>query len=110
MSFGTHLAAVRKEQKKSQSEVAIKADVHVNLLGRYERNEASPSVEVAAKLADVLNVSLDYLVGKAPIDIDQTMLDKVLTIQQLPDEDRAHIMYAIDGLIQHAKNRAAYKK
>jgi transcriptional regulator with XRE-family HTH domain len=110
MNFGTRLAAVRKEQKKSQSEVAIKADVHVNLLGRYERNEATPSVEVAAKLADVLNVSLDYLVGKSAIDIDQSLLDKVLTIQQLPDEDREHILYAIDGLIQHAKNRLTYKR
>ncbi len=110
MNFGTRLAAVRKEQKKSQAELAIKADVHVNVLGRYERGEASPSVEVAAKLADVLNVSLDYLTGKAAIDIDQALLDQVLTIQQLPNEDREHILYAIDGLIQHAKNRLAYKK
>jgi transcriptional regulator with XRE-family HTH domain len=110
MTFGTRLAAVRKEQKKSQSEVAIKADVHVNLLGRYERNEALPSVEVAAKLAYVLNVSLDFLAGKAAIDVDQALLDKVLTIQQLPNEDRAHIFYAIDGLVQHAKNREAYKR
>jgi transcriptional regulator with XRE-family HTH domain len=110
MSLGTHLAAVRKEQKKSQSEVAIKADVHVNLLGRYEREEASPSVEIAARLADVLGVSLDFLVGKNAVEVDQALLDKLLTIQQLPDEDRQHILYAIDGLIQHAKNRAVYKK
>jgi transcriptional regulator with XRE-family HTH domain len=110
MSFGTRLVAVRKEQRKSQGELAVKADVHVNVLGRYGRGEALPSVEVAAKLADVLNVSLDYLVGKSAIDVDQALLDKVLTIQQLPDEDRAHILYAIDGLIQHAKTRLAYKK
>jgi transcriptional regulator with XRE-family HTH domain len=110
MSFGTRLAASRKEQKISQGELAVKADVHVNVLGRYERGEALPSVEVAAKLADVLGVSLDFLVGKSAIDIDQALLDKMLTIQQLPDEDRQHILYAIDGLIQHAKNRAAYKR
>jgi hypothetical protein len=65
---------------------------------------------VAANLADVLNVSLDFLVGKSAIDIDPVLLDKVLTIQQLPDEDKTHILYAIDGLIQHAKTRIAYKK
>ncbi|MEZ2337956.1 hypothetical protein AB6735_20070 [Mucilaginibacter sp. RCC_168] len=69
-----------------------------------------PSVEVAGKIADTLGVSLDYLVGKADKQIDQALMDKVLSIQQLPNEDREHITYAIDGLIQHAKTRIAYKK
>jgi len=110
MSFGTRLAATRKQQRISQAEVAIKADVHVNLLGRYEREEALPSIEVATKLANVLNVSLDYLTGKAKVDIDQSLLNKVLSIQFLPDEDREHITYTLDALIQHAKTRMAYKK
>jgi transcriptional regulator with XRE-family HTH domain len=110
MSFGTRLTNVRKDKKIAQSELAIKAGIHVNVLGRYERSEATPSVEVAAKLADALDVSLDYLVGKADIDIDQSLLNKVLVIQPLPDEDREHILYSIDGLIQHAKTRIAYKK
>ena len=54
--------------------------------------------------------TLDYLVGKADKQIDQALLDKVLSIQQFPNEDREHIMYAVDGLIQHAKTRIAYKK
>jgi transcriptional regulator with XRE-family HTH domain len=110
MSFGARLTAVRKEKKIAQSELAIKAGIHVNVLGRYERSEATPSVEVAIKLADALEVSLDYLVGKSTAKIDQSLLDKLLTIQQLPEEDREHIMYSIDGLIQHAKTRLAYKK
>jgi transcriptional regulator with XRE-family HTH domain len=90
--------------------LSIKAGVHANLIGRYERDEALPSVEVASKIADALGVSLGYLEGKADQRIDQSLLDKVLSIQQLPKEDREHIMYAIDGLIQHAKTRLAYKK
>ncbi|NOW99167.1 helix-turn-helix domain-containing protein [Mucilaginibacter sp. SG564] len=110
MTFGNRLTSIRKERKVSQSDLGIKAGVHANLIGRYERDEALPSVEVAGKIADALSVSLDYLVGKADKQIDQTLLDKVLSIQQLPDEDREHIMYAIDGLIQHAKTKFAYKK
>ncbi|MEN0056405.1 MAG: helix-turn-helix transcriptional regulator [Mucilaginibacter sp.] len=110
MTFGNRLASIRKERKVSQSDLGIKAGVHANLIGRYERDEAIPSVEVASKIADALSVSLDYLVGKADKQVDQTLLDKVLSIQQLPDEDREHIMYSIDGLIQHAKTRLAYKK
>lgn len=90
--------------------MAVKAGVHSNLIGRYEREEALPSVEVAAKIADALNVSLDYLAGKSNHQIDQTILDFVLTIQQLPAEDKEHILYSIEGLIQHARTRMAYKK
>lgn len=110
MSFGSSLTIIRKDRKVSQSDLAIKAGVHSNLIGRYEREEAVPSIEVAAKIADALNVSLDYLVDKSVQQIDQSILDKVLSIQQLPDEDKEHIMYSIDGLIQHAKTRLAYKK
>jgi transcriptional regulator with XRE-family HTH domain len=111
MGFGTRLTTIRKEKKISQSDLAIKAGIHNNVLGRYEREETQPSIEMASKLAEVLNVSLDYLVlGKTDVTVDQTLLEKVLSIQQLPEEDREHIKYTLDGLIQHAKTRLAYKK
>lgn len=110
MSFGKRLSAVRKERKISQGELAVKAGVHSNLIGRYEREEALPSIEVASKMSDALKVSLDYLAGKSDHQIDQTILDFVLTIQQFPAEDKEHILYSIEGLIQHARTRAIYKK
>jgi transcriptional regulator with XRE-family HTH domain len=106
MTFGNPLTSIRKEHKVSQSDLDIEPGVHANLIGRYERDEAIPSVEVASKIADTLSVSLDYLMGKADQRIDQALL----SIQQLPDEDREHIMYAIDGLIQHAQTRLAYRR
>ena len=109
MSFGTHLTTISKEYKISQSELPQKAGVHSNVLGRYEREEATRSVEMADKIAEVLGVSLDYLVGKTNVELDQVILDKVITIQKLPEEDKSHIMYSLDGLIQHAKTRMAYK-
>ena len=48
---------------------------------------------MAAKIADALQVSLDYLVGNTDIELDKNILDKVVAIQKLPDEDRTHIMY-----------------
>jgi len=109
MSLGSRLIIIRKERKISQTELAEKAGIHSNVLGRYEREEATPSVDMAAKLADVLGVSLDYLVGKTDVELDQVILDKIISIQKLPEEDKNHIMYSIDGLIQHAKTRVAYK-
>ena len=48
-------------------------------------------------------------VGKTDVEPDQAILDKVVSIQKLPDKDKSHIMYSIDGLIQHAETRLAYK-
>jgi len=111
MSFGNRLSTIRKERKVSQGDLAIKAGIHLNVIGRYERGEAVPSIEIAGKIAEALKVSLDYLVlGKSDLNVDQSLLEKVLSIQQLPEDEREHILYAIDGLIQHAKTRLAYKK
>lgn len=92
----------------SQGALAGRVGLHANVLGRYERGEATPSVEVATRLADVLEVSLDYLVGKNDLEVDQALVDQVLTIQRLPEEDRHCILYALEGLVRDAKTRIAY--
>lgn len=110
MGFGLRLAMLRKERKISQTELAKKVGIHPNVLGRYEREEATPSIDIATRLADALNVSLDYLVGKIDIELEKNLVEKIITIQKLPQEDKYCLMYSIDGLIQHAINRQAYAK
>jgi len=108
MKFAERLQELRKKNKFSQDELAKKVDVHVNVLGRYERGDSNPSIEVANKLSNVLNVSLDYLVGKTELLIDGSVTDKILTIQKLPEKDREHILFALDAMIRDAKARLAY--
>jgi transcriptional regulator with XRE-family HTH domain len=108
MSFGKRVAELRKEHKISQEELSKKIEVHQNVIGRYEREEAKPSIEVASKLADIFNVSLDYLVGKTELLIDEAISKRVLTIQKFPEEDRKHILFAIDAMIRDTKARLAY--
>lgn len=108
MSFEKNLAELRKQKKLSQEQLSKKIGVHQNVIGRYERGEARPSIELASKLANVLGVSLDYLVGNTDVELDKSIIEKVMTIQKLPEEDKNCIMYSIDGLIQHAKTRQAY--
>lgn len=108
MGFGLRLASLRKEKKIAQGELAKIVGIHANVLGRYEREEAKPSVEMAAKLADALGISLDFLIGKTDIEMDMSIRDKILTIQRLPNEERQHIIFAIDAMIRDAKARQAY--
>lgn len=108
MSFGKRVSELRKQHKISQEELSKKIDVHQNVIGRYEREEAKPSIEVASKLADIFNVSLDYLVGKTELLMDESIANRILTIQKLPDTDREHILFTIDAMIRDAKARLAY--
>jgi transcriptional regulator with XRE-family HTH domain len=108
MSFEKILTELRKSKKLSQDQLAKKVGVHTNVLGRYERGEAKPSIDIAFKLADALEVSLDYLVGKSDLQLDKDIADKVLMIQKLPEKDREHILFTLEAMLRDAKARLAY--
>lgn len=109
MSLEKQLVKLRKQCKLSQDALAKKVGVHTNVIGRYERGEAKPTIEVASKMADAFDVTVDYLVGKSDLLIDAEILDKITTIQKLPDQDREHILFALDAMLRDAKARAAYQ-
>ncbi len=81
------------------------------IVGRYERGEMTPSVEVAKKLADTFDVTLDYLVddtGKAAEIKDKAMLQRIMEIQALDSEDQKTIVHVLDSLLRDAKAKKAY--
>ena len=108
MMFAKRLLELRKQKGLSQTELAKQIGVHKNVLGKYERDDVKPSIDIAIKIADFFGVSLDYLTGKVEAEIDVDVLEKVRTIQQLPEEDRKHILFTLDALIRDAKTRFAY--
>ncbi len=48
MGFGERLLELRRERKISQTLLAKELDLHKNVLGRYERGQAKPSIDIAA--------------------------------------------------------------
>ena len=63
MDFGATVSELRKQKGISQTDLANQLGIHKNVLGRYERNEVFPSIEIARKIADILDVSDDVLHG-----------------------------------------------
>lgn len=108
MLFGDRLAEVRKRKKLSQEELAKAIGVHAPVIGRYERGEVKPSIEVATKLAHALEVSLDYLAGNTDLEIEKGLLDKIIEIQKLQGKDQEHILFALEAMLRDAKARKAY--
>ena len=107
MAFGTRLLELRKQRGFSQAELADLLTTRAPVIGRYERGEATPSVEVASRLAKILGVSLDYLVGNTELELDQATLKRVEDISKMPDEDRSFILRALDALVWDMKAQKA---
>jgi transcriptional regulator with XRE-family HTH domain len=103
MSFGSRIVSVRRKQKLSQSDLATRVGLHANVLGRYERDEAIPSVEIAARIAKALEISLDYLIELTEVELDPVTLKRIQDITSLSDEDREHVFKVVDALIRDAK-------
>lgn len=88
MSLGTILRRRRQELGLSQSQLSRAAGINVRQLGRYEHGQNEPSLSIAAKLADVLNLTLDQLAATGPTDAElDAALDRV---KDIPIQPREH--------------------
>jgi len=103
ISFGKRLTEVRKEKKMSQDEVGKLVGVHGAVIGRYERDEVKPSIEMATQLAEALEVSLDYLVGSTDVLLEKSIVNRVLDIQKLKENDKQHVFALLDAFIKQTK-------
>ena len=103
MTFGEQITTIRKRKGISQAELGKQVGTSGDIIGKYERNEVKPSIEVASKISDVLEVSLDFLIGKITNEINKKTLSRLQNIELLPKEDKEHIFYMIDNLIKAAK-------
>lgn len=67
-----------------------------------------PSIDTANKLAEFLEVSLDYLTGNTDVLLDTNTLNRILEVQQLPDDVKEKLFYFIDMTVRDYKAKKAY--
>jgi transcriptional regulator with XRE-family HTH domain len=103
------IADLRKQRDWSQSELATNSGVSREMIGKYERDEAVPSIEAAKKIADAFEVSLDYLVGEGVHSkFDKKTLKRLHDLEALEDEKKKTLFDLMDTYIRDAKARKAY--
>lgn len=108
MTLGKQITAMRKKKGLSQADLGKAVGTSGDIIGRYERDEVKPSIEVAMKVADTLEVSLDFLVGKTSLEIDTNTLKRIEEVSKLPDEAKSQVYLVIDALIRDYKAKQAY--
>ena len=100
------IAALRKAGKMSQTELAKALSTSTSVIGRYERDEMTPSIDAAKKIAKILNTTVGYLLGETEqenVFKNPDMLKRLNEIENMQEEDKKHILYTIDGLIKSVK-------
>jgi transcriptional regulator with XRE-family HTH domain len=92
-----------------QGDLPKEAGVSREVIGRYERNEVSPSVDVAKKIADALEVSLDYLAGGSDkVAFDKQTLKLIDEIEELEPSTKDKLIFLANAIIRDAKTGKAY--
>jgi len=94
---------------KNQAELAKLLGTKAPVVGRYERGEVNPSIEVAKNLSNILGVSLDYLVGNTDLELDSTVLKRVEDISKFSEEEQQKIYMVLDALIRDFKAQKEYR-
>jgi transcriptional regulator with XRE-family HTH domain len=109
MTLGERIKQLRQQRGWSQAQLAKKLNVHQKQISGYERGIHSPSIELLIRMAELLDVSLDYIAFENRQDknivpiADRELMQAVQLIDQLSAEDRATIKAVLNTFI--VKNR-----
>lgn len=103
MSFGKRLLEARKNKGIRQEELAEKLGTKGPAIGRYERDEMKPSIDAAAKMADILDVSLDWLVGHTDLELDKGMMRRIEEVTKMKIKEKEHVFAMLDAFIATTK-------
>lgn len=107
-TLGERIRQLRIKNKLSQNELGNMVDSDARQISRYERGKITPYAETIVKLANVFNVTTDYLLIESapskPFRLeDKELLMYIEDIQNLTNEDRKCLYYFIEAL--KAKNK-----
>lgn len=80
--FSVRLKKLRRKNGLSQKVLANKLGIGQTSIANYEANKRVPSLEIFVAIADVFNVSLDYLAGTVSRIKNDTTIDEIEMISE----------------------------
>ncbi len=109
LDIGNKIIQMRKQFELSQSDLAKKIGASRTIIGNYERNENTPSIEMILKIAKVFNVSVDYLIGEGVLSqYDKGIIKRIDDIEKLDEDTKNKLFFVIDNIIQNFKTKQAF--
>lgn len=111
--FRLRLKEIRKVQGMTQVELAAKVGVSQRTISHYEANEIQPPAFVLARLAEVLGVTADEILGivslhREPEQIhdshERRFWKRFRLMQTLPEKDQRAVVRMIASLAKKSHN------
>ena len=97
--FGMRLKMLRKECNINQSDLARDTKILARTISHFEKGVRKPTFDNLLMLADTLDVSLDYLVGRTDIMDKQSYINILFkNVIDLNREDIRVVAKVIDAL------------
>lgn len=88
MTIGTRIKELRIRRGLTQDQIADKLDMNRANFSHYERDTAVPPSETLSKIADILDTTTDYLLGRREVDSIEDEFTRMImrNLQHLPHE------------------------
>ncbi len=106
--FSERLRLLRESRQLMQVRLAELVGVNPRAYNRWERGTIAPHLDTLVKIADVLQVSLDELVGRKPISSEVLIRNHALNslwrqADTLPDEEQQALILVIDSFVKKSQ-------
>lgn len=111
MSVGSNVRRIRKIKGYSILKIREITGLSKSTISEIENDKSSPTIATLEKLAEALNVSLDYLLKKSPVALIEENL-KDMTMQDLADKTNLTVEYLnnLDNIIPDEKDYENMKR
>ena len=104
--LGELLQELRKDKGMTQAELAAKLELSPLTVSSYECGRSAPDDETKVKIAEIFDVSVDYLLGliREPVSYRRTVTEIILP-KNFQEDDIAKVQEYIEFL-QYKKEQA----
>jgi transcriptional regulator with XRE-family HTH domain len=116
MNLGENIKKIRKQRGLQQKQVALEVGVDQSNYNKIENGKREPSVAVLKKLADLFEVTTDYLINPdsdIPQEVsigDKTSNEQLKLIAELDKEDKQVIFKMIDTMLTKKKFKTFFQE
>ena len=105
MIFIERLKQLREAKSLTQLRLAMELNVSQETISGYEIGKAVPPAEMLVKLADTLDTSVDYILGRTDIkstlrasELSEQEAEILIILRKQPEDKRIFVYDLIKGL------------
>jgi len=112
-ALGKRIKQLRKDKNWTQKELAKQVGTSPAQLNKYESGLNTPPLDRLALLAEVLNISVDFLIGGQHSDDlpihNKRLIQRLQSIEEFDSEEREVVIKVLDAMIAKHKMESTIK-